>query len=318
MIRQKFEAAPGITCYREPLGIRFVNFFSLDDTGGYTLFDTAIPGVVTTWLDDGEMAGSIDRVIISHSDADHFGDTAALKERFPYLQVLCHPKDRRWIEDHDIILKERYDHARPIYDFGYDQDTLNFLRGLCGPNFLVDQNIVDGDILQIGARSWEVLHVPGHSPGHITLWSANDGILLLGDAALGFGPPDFSGTPSMPSTHQFIADYLNTIDRLEKVPVNLVLSAHWPFLDRDQFKKLLVDSRERVKQDLTLILQACQERPRTYAELIVLLSNAFRTWPESEDTSYMFALSGSLEYLLADGLLRKDGEFFTSKTITAL
>ncbi|MBI1882255.1 MAG: MBL fold metallo-hydrolase, partial [Chloroflexi bacterium] len=99
-MKQKLEVAPGLICYRDPLGSRFVNFYALEDAGGYALFDTALPGVVTAWLDEKELEANIQQAIISHSDADHFGDTAALKERFPEMQVLCHPADRRWIEDH--------------------------------------------------------------------------------------------------------------------------------------------------------------------------------------------------------------------------
>jgi glyoxylase-like metal-dependent hydrolase (beta-lactamase superfamily II) len=312
MNRTKIEAAPGITCFREPLGIRFVSFYALDDADGVVLFDAAVPGVVTAWLDEGELDGAVTRIFISHSDADHFGDVAALRARFPAVQVFCHGLDRQWIEDHDLIVKERYDHARPEHDFGYDQDTLAVLRNMCGPSFEVTDIVEGGDTFTIGDRTWEVLHLPGHSPGHISLWSEGDGILLLGDAVLGFGPPDFEGKPSMPSTHQYIASYLSTIDRLEQLPVQLALSAHWPFMDGAQFKQLLGDSRERVSRDHALILEACSESPRSYAELVGLLSDAFRTWPEAEDTSYMFALSGSLDYLQDQGLLRKVGGHYVA------
>ncbi len=311
MEREKLQAAPGIVCYREPLGIRFVSFYALEDYGGFTLFDTAVPGVVTWWLDQEEMKEGIKRAIISHSDADHFGDTAALKERYPNIQVFCHPRDRRWIEDHDLIVKERYDHVRPTHDFGYDQDTLKVLREMCGPSFKVDRLIEEGDSIQIGSRTWEALHVPGHSLGHISLWNESDGILLLGDAVLGFGPPDFDGNPSMPSTHQYITEYLETLDLFEDLPVQLVLAAHWPFLSAEEFKQLIADSRERVARDHDLILQACREKPRSYGELVGLLSDAFRTWPDGEDTSYMFALSGSLEYLQDQGQISKEGDIYT-------
>lgn len=310
MEREKLQAAPGIFCYREPLGIRFVSFYALDDGDGITLFDTAVPGVVTWWINQGEMQEGIKRVIISHSDADHLGDTAALKERYPNLQVLCHPRDQSWIEDHDLIVQERYDHVRPTHDFGYDQATLHVLREMCGPNFEVDELINDGDEIQIGSRSWEVIHAPGHSLGHISLWCAADGILLLGDAVLGFGPPDFAGTPSMPSTHQYIADYLETLDRFDNLPAELVLTAHWPFLSNEEFKQLIADSRERVARDLDVILQACREKPQAYGDLVGLLSDAFRTWPDEEDTSYMFALSGSLEYLQDQGQIKMVGDLY--------
>ena len=112
--------------------------------------------------------------------------------------------------------------------------------------------------------------------------------------------------------HQYIADYLNTIKRLEALPVKLVLSGHWPFLEAEGFRQLLRDSQERVKQDLDTILQTCQEKSQSYADLMTILNTKFRTWPEAEDTSYMFALSGSLEYLIGQGsLAERDGCYIT-------
>lgn len=46
-----------------------------------------------------------------------------------------------------------------------------------GPPHPVARVLHEGD--QIG--SFEVIHVPGHTPGHIALWRANDRTLILGD-----------------------------------------------------------------------------------------------------------------------------------------
>ncbi|WP_420566078.1 MBL fold metallo-hydrolase [Thalassobaculum sp.] len=41
--------------------------------------------------------------------------------------------------------------------------------------------LADGDTVDLGDRSFEVLHTPGHSPGSICLWEAATGILIGGD-----------------------------------------------------------------------------------------------------------------------------------------
>lgn len=43
----------------------------------------------------------------------------------------------------------------------------------------------DGGRLELGGRSVEVLHTPGHSPGHICLWEAQRGYLYTGDLLYG-------------------------------------------------------------------------------------------------------------------------------------
>jgi hypothetical protein len=50
------------------------------------------------------------------------------------------------------------------------------------------QLVEAGDVIDLGDRVFEVLHVPGHSPGSIALWEAASGVLLSGDAVYA-GPP---------------------------------------------------------------------------------------------------------------------------------
>src|SRR5260370_4463135 len=47
-----------------------------------------------------------------------------------------------------------------------------------------------GEKFSAGGRSWEILHTPGHSPGHICIWSAEDRLLCSGDHLLkSISPP---------------------------------------------------------------------------------------------------------------------------------
>ena len=57
----------------------------------------------------------------------------------------------------------------------------------------------DGDVVKIGDGTLKVLHVPGHSPGSIALYSEKDGFLISGDAlfANSIGRTDLMGG-SMP------------------------------------------------------------------------------------------------------------------------
>ena len=47
-----------------------------------------------------------------------------------------------------------------------------------------------GEVLRIGSDSWELLYTPGHSYGHLCLWSAARGAVISGDHILpGVTPP---------------------------------------------------------------------------------------------------------------------------------
>ncbi|MBC7236046.1 MAG: MBL fold metallo-hydrolase [Chloroflexi bacterium] len=54
----------------------------------------------------------------------------------------------------------------------------------------------DGDVLQIGTLQARVLHTPGHSPGSISLWLEQEGVLFSGDLLFqdGVGRTDFPGS----------------------------------------------------------------------------------------------------------------------------
>ena len=41
--------------------------------------------------------------------------------------------------------------------------------------------VADGDVIDLGDRQFEVLHLPGHSPGGIALWESATGTLFSGD-----------------------------------------------------------------------------------------------------------------------------------------
>ena len=273
----------GILTLAVPMGLRVVQFYALEDSGAYTLFDAGLPGSVQSKIASGEIPGPVTRAIISHADADHLGDAASLKG----AEILCHALDREWIEDHDRLVSDRYG---PFYA----PDVLPALRQACGPDFAVARTVADEEVLHIGKHKWRVLHVPGHTHGHIALFRETDGVLLIGDAVLGLAIPAADGTPSMPPTHCYIAEYLATIRRFAELPVSLALSGHWPALDPAQFQQLLTDSRTCVERDLELLAGASE--PLSAMDCVRLICGRYRSWPEAEDIHYQFPVSGYLEY----------------------
>lgn len=287
------------------MGPRALHFYALAEEGGWTLFDAGLPGSVERRRASGEIPGQVVRAIISHADADHVGDGGSLVG----AEILCHALDRDWISNHDRLVAERYGPA-------YCADELVALRAACGPDFAVHRTVEDGERLRIGRRTWRVLHVPGHTHGHIALWGEDDGVLLTGDAVLGLAIPDREGRPSMPPTHCHIREYLATIERLEAVPVSTVLSGHWPPLDAAGFRKLLAESRRCVERDMEL-MAACSGQPLSADDYAGRICERFRSWPEAEDRHYVFAVAGYLEYLTAGGVLERlaDGRHIAARGV---
>jgi glyoxylase-like metal-dependent hydrolase (beta-lactamase superfamily II) len=88
-----------------------------------------------------------------------------------------------------------------------------------------------GDVVDLGDRTFEVLHLPGHSPGSIGLWERHSGILFSGDAIYD-GPlldmlPDSS-----------VQDYIATMKQLRTLPVTIVHGGHEPSFGRERMVAL--------------------------------------------------------------------------------
>ena len=91
------------------------------------------------------------------------------------------------------------------------------------PTWLVE----DGDRIDLGDRSFEVLHLPGHSPGSVGLWEADSGTLFSGDAI--YDGPLLDQLPESD-----IPDYLATMERLRGLPVSVVHAGHDPSFGRER------------------------------------------------------------------------------------
>ncbi len=89
----------------------------------------------------------------------------------------------------------------------------------------------EGDIVDLGDRSYEVLHLPGPSPGSIGLWEAGSGTLFSGDAV-------YDGPLLDEITGSDIRVYLDTMRRLERLPVRVVHGGHEPSFDGRRLREL--------------------------------------------------------------------------------
>lgn len=89
----------------------------------------------------------------------------------------------------------------------------------------------EGSVIDLGNRHFEVLHLPGHSPGSVGLWEEASGTFFSGDAL-------YDGTllDDLPDSN--IPDYLSTMKRIRELPVSVVHGGHEPSFGRDRMIKL--------------------------------------------------------------------------------
>jgi glyoxylase-like metal-dependent hydrolase (beta-lactamase superfamily II) len=124
------------------------------------LFD-APDHTVAPLLDEAQRQGwEVVGLWLTHGHFDHIADHAVVTERFPKARVLMHDLD---------VPKLR----KP----GSSMFALPFAIAPREPDELVG----DGQKLVLGSLEFEVIHTPGHSPGHVMYHCASQEVLIGGD-----------------------------------------------------------------------------------------------------------------------------------------
>ena len=112
-----------------------------------------------------------------------------------------------------------------IPEAGYD--VAAFSVPAAPPTMRLDE----GDVIDLGDRAFEVLHLPGHSPGSIGLWEVETGILFSGDAV--YDGPLLDEIPGAD-----LDAYVRTMERLQDLPVEVVHAGHDPSFGRERLREL--------------------------------------------------------------------------------
>lgn len=92
--------------------------------------------------------------------------------------------------------------------------------------------VEEGDVVDLGDRHFEILHLPGHSPGSIGLWEAATETLFSGDAIYDGPLLDEIGGAHIPT-------YIRTMKRLRDLPVRVVHAGHDPSFGRQRLIELV-------------------------------------------------------------------------------
>ena len=116
---------------------------------------------------------TLEKVLVTHGHVDHCGGAAEVAERAGVPIEGPHREDAFWID-------------------GLDQQGASF--GVPGArSFTPDRWLDYGDVATVGELAFDVLHCPGHTPGHVVFASRERGIAFVGDVlfAGSIGRTDF-------------------------------------------------------------------------------------------------------------------------------
>ena len=227
------DAGDGIVRITEPHVHSYVrsNSWLIRGRTAHLLVDTGLG--VGRLTDELAARGLLDRPVIAaatHAHFDHFGGLGEFADR------AAHRDDGEVIQtagDYVTLMAQTYP-AALVDEFHAAGETVPdlLIDALPRPGFDVasfrtptvgiTRWLADGDKLDLGDRSLQVLHTPGHSPGSICLWDAASGTLVSGDVLVD-GEPLLDELPrSSP------VDFAASLRRLADLPLSAVYGGHGP------------------------------------------------------------------------------------------
>ncbi|MBA2298880.1 MAG: MBL fold metallo-hydrolase [Actinobacteria bacterium] len=172
------QLAEGVHCLGGKQGGR-VRAFLLETGSELTLVDTLFGDdgaqVLGAIRKLGRSPRDLKRIVLTHAHRSHLGGLAALK-RETGATVLAHA----W--ETDIVAGDRPAQAvglkptRPLRTYPFQVGI--FLGRPRHKPCVIDESVADG--ADVGPL--EVLHLPGHSPGHLGFHWAEKGLVIAGDA----------------------------------------------------------------------------------------------------------------------------------------
>lgn len=201
------------------------------------------------------------RVVITHSHSDHsglarwIGEQAGAKiyvhnmeihklqeeyiyyhERFPFLREAGLP---------DSVLKEIIDDKDPVPKPVLPKSGVEVLHG--------------GEELDFEGGSFQVLHLPGHSSGHVCLYDPESKSFLAGDFILKHITPNpvmeadpFDSSKRLPALRQ----YLEGLKKIEKMEIGLILPGHGETIENSRESAVKAQKHHAQRLDLVLSILA--------------------------------------------------------------
>ena len=178
-----------------PSGLADTNaYLVLDPETNHALIIDA-PRDVTDALVAAAGDATVDLIVITHIHWDHIGDTAELKVAF-----------NAPVAAHQLAIPGLQKPGSAIMQIPYEIEPVT-------PDVILGE----GDQVELGAHRFTVMHLPGHEPSHIVLYSEPDRVFLGGDVLF----PNGHGRTDLPGSDQTIMN--QSLARLANLPGDVVV-----------------------------------------------------------------------------------------------
>lgn len=182
------------------------------------------------------IAGLLDKPLLAIASHIHFDHAGGLYE-FDHRAIhAAEAEALRCGDNHEALCTPELGWVQPEH---FEQEPY--------PGFMVEQYTLraaepthilrEGDVLDLGDRAFEVMHLPGHSHGCIALYDPLAKELFSGDVIY-----DGELLDELHCSH--IPTYIQTYERLQTVSVDTVYPGHYSIFERSRYHQILGDYLE--------------------------------------------------------------------------
>ncbi len=177
---------------------------------------------------------SVDKVINTHHHIDHTRGN----KYFPNARISIHEYDAEALIDAAAFEHynsfDMWDNLMPGYDYVETARSIGLGEEQFADIWRIDNTFTDGETINLGKNSIQVIHTPGHSKGHCSFWFPDQDFLFCGDICLTQAGPWYGEIFSNPT------DMIKSIDKLIDIKPARIASCH--------IKKVCTDSVERLTE----------------------------------------------------------------------
>jgi glyoxylase-like metal-dependent hydrolase (beta-lactamase superfamily II) len=187
----------------------------------------------------GYSLSDLERIVITHAHADHFGLAADLVAASG-AQVLTHPWNIPALGDYHADRDRRIAfYAGMLRQAAVPEEIMRAVGRATrsvdryARPVAVDRTLDEGSTLRLAGRDWQVLHTPGHAAGLICLYEPASRTLLSSDHLLA----DISSNPVVeppPPGHterlRSLALYTRSLQRVAAMEIEQALPSHGPVI----------------------------------------------------------------------------------------
>lgn len=220
-----------------PSGPSWVNVYLLPCPGGWMLIDTGMPtpetwdALAAAFADIGVAPESLRHIVLTHMHPDHCGLAPRLQE-LSGAEIWLHPADAELLKSFTTTTEFQDRLEAAMLEGGtaasmraaVSEAMRRFAAVL--PTLTPDRLLEDGATLDSWAGPLEVLHTPGHSPGHCCLYARGQRLLFSSDHVIEDITPHAGWLPG----RDMLGEYLASLERLAALDVERILPADgFPF-----------------------------------------------------------------------------------------